>query len=281
MDDLAQVDAAEFQRQGWALIKGGLISASELETLRSAVQKVVAAEARLASQSAADLEGAGSDEDQRQTGVRVEGQDKRYLMQFRIPETGFDIRLEYPEVMPIVRKYAALARHLLGEDVRILYDHVLIKPPAKDGTRPTMWHQDLTYLPVDRRGLLVVWTPLYDVPEEAGCMRYIPRSHRLGPLGKLPMAQDYQLTDLLRPTDFEIIGNPVGVPLKAGECAIHDGLTLHGAFPNVSDEPRIAWSIAIGPASMLRAASKWAIDRLNHLDLKELEPLNHPSLIAD
>ena len=71
----------------------------------------------------------------------------------------------------------------LGEDdVRVFWDKTFVKPAATEGTRESVWHQDFPYNPIDRRGMLTIWVAIEDVPAEAGALRFVPGSHRLGPL---------------------------------------------------------------------------------------------------
>jgi len=280
MIESKNVDPNQFQRDGWTKIgNGGILTNEELTTLRTIAREAVAKEDTQATLAA--RRAAAESSEKAKTVFDAESADNRYQMMFKTPKEGFDLRLNYPQLKPIVKKYGEVARRLVGEDVRIWWDTLMIKPPQSEGTRPTMWHQDSTYVPADRRGQLTIWTALYDVPEECGCMRFIPRSHRLGPLGKIPMTQDYDLKDLLRPTDLEVIGEPVTIPVKAGEATVHDGFVIHGARPNLSDRPRVVWATVFGPASALWAGSKHPVERVNHLGLKELAPFDHPTLMAD
>jgi len=145
----------------------------------------------------------------------------------------FDLRLRFGVVADIVARLADVARALLGDDdVKVFWDKTFVKPPASEGTRESVWHQDFPYNPIDRRGMLTIWVALEDVPAESGALRFVPRSHHLGPLGRLDLvSQDYELDDILRSDDFDLVGDAVTVPLLAGDATAHDALTLHGAGP--------------------------------------------------
>jgi ectoine hydroxylase-related dioxygenase (phytanoyl-CoA dioxygenase family) len=185
-----------------------------------------------------------------------------------------DLRLRYPELRPIVAKAAAVARALLGsEDIRVMWDKTFVKPTSKDGTMPTVWHQDQTHLPLDRRGFMTVWIALEDVPAESGALTFVPRSHRLGPLGRT----DFTSTPLpwtagLSEVDLMQVQEPVTVPLLAGDATIHDGLMLHGAGPNLSDAPRPGWTI-----TFFAAETAWTGGPHPHAPLAELgmKPFDH------
>jgi ectoine hydroxylase-related dioxygenase (phytanoyl-CoA dioxygenase family) len=152
-----------------------------------------------------------------------------------------DLRTRWPELQPIVAKYAAIAEALIGcHEVLVFWDKTFTKPPASVGTRQSVWHQDYPYNPIDRRGFVSVWLAVEDVTEDMGAMRFVPGSHRLGPLGRFDLVgREHEWHETLR---------PVTQPLAAGEATVHDGLMLHGAGENRSDRPRRGWTMIFIPA---------------------------------
>ena len=80
-------------------------------------------------------------------------------------------------------------------------------------------------------------------------MRFVPGSHRLGPLVRFDLVgREHAWDEGLRPEDLELVSDPVVVPLAAGEATVHDGLTVHGAGENLSEQPRRGWTIIFIPA---------------------------------
>ena len=161
-----------------------------------------------------------------------------------------DLRMRWPELHRVVARYAKVAEALIGcEEVKVFWDKTFTKPPVAVGTRQSVWHQDYPFNPIDRRGFLSVWIAVDDVTEEMGAMRFVPGSHRLGPLGRFDLVgRDHGWDETLRPEDRELVSDPVTQPLAAGEATVHDGLTLHGAGENLSDRPRRGWTIIFIPA---------------------------------
>jgi len=161
-----------------------------------------------------------------------------------------DLRTRWPELQHLVARYAAVAEALIGcDEVKVFWDKTFTKPPASVGTRQSVWHQDYPYNPIDRRGFVSVWVAVDDVTEEMGAMRFVPGSHRLGPLGRFDLVgREHDWHETLRPEDMELVSDPVTQPLLAGEATVHDGLTLHGAGENLSDRPRRGWTIIFIPA---------------------------------
>lgn len=175
---------------------------------------------------------------------------------------------EYQKVLivrrDLARKYAALtefkyaiggvASDLLdGAEIRLWGDRIFAKPPAAEGGLPTLWHQDLPKLPVDRRGYLSIWIAVNDVTLEQGPLTFLPGSHHLGPLGAVSQLDDSELdiAKLLTGREAALLAKPVTTPLKAGDASVHDGLTLHCASRNVTDRERRAWTISYIPNDVL------------------------------
>ncbi len=197
------------------------------------------------------------------------------------------LRFEYEEVDAVVRapQLGELAARLAGvEHVRVWVDGPFIKPPGVYGTG---WHQDLPSYPMDRRGLMHIWVAMEDVSIEMGACQYLSRSHRLGPLGRganydvsrwrgpqTPRPANGSLEQLLREDDWEVVGEVVCMPLRAGEAIVHDGLLVHGSLANRSDRIRRGWVVAYFPADtqytgMPRKES-------DGLGLEAFKPFDHP-----
>ena len=78
----------------------------------------------------------------------------------------------------LARRFAHLAADLLGvENVRIYHDQALFKEP---GGRPTPWHQDQYYWPLDTEQTVTMWMPLVDISQEMGTLVFAANSHRRG-----------------------------------------------------------------------------------------------------
>ncbi len=156
---------------------------------------------------------------------------------------------------PCYERLFAIARQLLGPDTVFSFDHSILKPAHSSAATP--WHQDEAHQPrrYCRYPQISVWLPMQDTPENTGCMRYIPASHR-GPL--LPhrhLNGDARIHGIeCEPQHVDALA-AVTRPVPAGSCILHDGRTLHGALPNVSAIDRIAYVVAFtGPPLPLGTA---------------------------
>ncbi|MGO4110856.1 phytanoyl-CoA dioxygenase family protein [Paenibacillus sp. YAF4_2] len=143
------------------------------------------------------------------------------------------------------RRFADAAKQLSGASgIRLFHDHALLKMPQD--SKPTPWHQDLPYWPMNESGALTIWIALDDVDENNGCMMLVPKSQKLKNLKSI---------DLVHPEDLfadegakDADRNTAAiVRMKAGSCTFHDGLTFHYAHANQTDKPRRALAIIYMP----------------------------------
>jgi phytanoyl-CoA hydroxylase len=121
---------------------------------------------------------------------------------------------------------------LLGPDLTLYQDQLFMKAP-RVGSRQA-YHQDQPagfYIdPPD--ALVTVWTALDESTEENGCLRYLPGSHRLGPLTREQRAA-WEAKGLAGELTDEV---PLILP--PGGCGIHHGWLLHASDVNRSEKRR-------------------------------------------
>ncbi len=136
---------------------------------------------------------------------------------------------------------------VIGPDVLVYHTTLWTKEPGA-GTY-VIWHQDDAYFQLDPPEQVTAWVALAEASVEAGCMRMVPGSHKLGCLPH---------TD--NPSDKNIIRRGLGihgrfndedgvhVPLHAGELSLHNTHTAHASNPNNSNDRRIGVGISYIPA---------------------------------
>ena len=132
------------------------------------------------------------------------------------------------------------ARQLLGGPVRFWHDQLFCKPSKQGGV--VAWHQDYSYWtrtqPMQH---LTCWLGLDDATTENGCLQYIPGSHLWDLLPITGLAGDMDaIREVLSEDQWEQLQSPVSIELKAGECAFHHPLMVHGSTENRSAKPRRA-----------------------------------------
>jgi ectoine hydroxylase-related dioxygenase (phytanoyl-CoA dioxygenase family) len=131
-----------------------------------------------------------------------------------------------------------VARLLDVRSVRFLKDEVMVKKPSSGGQHiETYYHQDFPALGMDRSSHVVIWVSTIDQPAEAGLLRFRSKSHQLGALGRnyngeFDIHERYPaLNDLEMSPEWD---------MQAGDATVHGALTVHGAAPNKTDQPRYA-----------------------------------------
>jgi hypothetical protein len=109
-----------------------------------------------------------------------------------------------------------LVADVLGsESLWLMYEQIWLKEGGE--TRPTPWHQDLPYVPLEGDHIATVWLNLDPVPEE-NSLRFVPGSHR-GPL--------------YNPTAFD--------PTDASAAMYEEG--VWPPLPDIDGHPE-AWTVA-------------------------------------
>lgn len=142
-------------------------------------------------------------------------------------------------------KISQLAREISGfPAVRFFHDQILWKMPQD--SKETAWHQDLPYWPMNEQGAFSIWIALDDVDEKNGCMKFVPKSHKVGQLDPIDLADPQDIYQYVKGTEIEN-QEPITVPLKAGSCTFHNGLTFHYAHANQTAKPRRAFVIIFMP----------------------------------
>ncbi|MCY0898638.1 MAG: phytanoyl-CoA dioxygenase family protein [Firmicutes bacterium] len=140
---------------------------------------------------------------------------------------------------------AAIARQLAGvSGVRLFHDHLLWKMPGD--SKPTPWHQDLPYWPMEAPEALSFWIPVHDVDEQNGAMMFVPKSQTAGKLKTISLVEPEDLMEYARQAGMEP-ERPLIARLTAGSLTAHSGLTFHYAHANQSDRPRKVLAIIYMP----------------------------------
>src|SRR5687767_14251829 len=101
------------------------------------------------------------------------------------------------------------------------------------------WHQDGITERLEDARVPGVWIGLTAATVENGCLRVVPRSHRLGLVPHVCHPDPDNLTTQ-GITAKARIDSPRDIVMKAGEMSLHHPLVLHASNPNRSPEPRIA-----------------------------------------
>ena len=126
-------------------------------------------------------------------------------------------------------RLTGVAQDIIGPNVQLHHNKMFIKPPERGSPFPM--HQDFPYFPHERHSMIAVILHFDDAPEEKGCVRVYPGTHKLGPLEAV--GDDHHLPEEIYP-----IAGATPLPARAGDAIFMSYLLVHGSGVNVSDEPR-------------------------------------------
>jgi len=161
----------------------------------------------------------------------------------------FKQRLNLWRINETVKRYmlspalGEMLSQLAGVDgIRVWHDQALIKPPFGN---PTGWHLDNPYWSFSSRRSISIWIALDASTYQNGCMYYVPGSQDIADYRNVPISED--IGALFRVYPEFLKRGTTGVPLPAGGCAFHNGLTAHGAGANMTTGQRRAMTCAYMP----------------------------------
>lgn len=128
------------------------------------------------------------------------------------------------------------------EGTRIWHDQALIKRPWAN---PTSWHLDTPFWSFSDRRALSIWVALDDATLENGCLYFIPGSYHSTTFDNPGIGKNMDAIFDFYPQFIQ--SKSASVPMKAGSCSFHNGLTIHGAGANMTNGFRRAMTCAYMP----------------------------------
>ena len=132
---------------------------------------------------------------------------------------------------------------LAGWDgTRIWHDQALVKRPWAN---PTSWHLDTPFWSFSDRRALSIWVALDDATLKNGSLYFIPGSFRETTFENPGIGKNMDAIFDFYPQFIH--SKSVAVPMKAGSCSFHNGLTIHGAGANMTSGFRRAMTCAYMP----------------------------------
>lgn len=161
------------------------------------------------------------------------------------------------------------AAQLLEGPVRLWHDQLFCKPAHDGGV--VAWHQDYSYWTrTQPMAHLTCWIGLDDSTTENGCLHYVPGSHLWPLLPMTGLAGDMDsIRNVLNGDQWLQFQNAQPVELRAGECAFHHPLTVHGSFENRTDGPRRAAVINFVRDGVYAASGGTLLDNTRLLEAGE------------
>lgn len=154
--------------------------------------------------------------------------------------------------------------------IRIWHDQALFKRPWAN---PTAWHLDTPFWSFADKKAISIWVALDDATLENGCLYFIPGSFK---------ETTYEFKAIGKNMDavFEVYPQfaktaPFVAKMKAGSCSFHNGLTIHGAGPNMTPGFRRAMTCAYMPDGNVFNGQKNILPDEYVKTLKVGDPLNN------
>jgi ectoine hydroxylase-related dioxygenase (phytanoyl-CoA dioxygenase family) len=214
-----------YQERGFVALPKPLLTTSEVERLRQALQEVIEERAPGTPVLMRNLAGGDLHSD----AVVIQIVD---IWQAHPAFKEHAFRRELVEMV---------AQLCPAEALRIWHDQIQYKPPTVGSA--TRWHQDCPAWPVlAEPDQCTAWVALDDATIANGCLRFVPGSQRWGPQ-KLGTNDDfspcYDPTAL--PAGVEVTVVPVEVP--KGGVSFHHSLAWHASAPNPSVAHRRAIAV--------------------------------------
>src|SRR4026209_727799 len=128
---------------------------------------------------------------------------------------------------------------LIGPNIMLKSTRLFYKFGSSDSF--VGWHQDGLTEQLADAYVPAIWLGLTPATAENGCLRVVPRSHRLGlvPHADFPNPDNLTTQGATAQVPSE---TPHDVVMRAGEMSLHHPLMLHASNPNRSAEARIGFS---------------------------------------
>ena len=178
----------------------------------------------------------------------------------------FDALIRHPKLI-------AAASAVLGPDLMVWSGQLFVK--EAQSPKIVSWHQDLTYWGLDDAEETTCWLALSEASVEAGCMSFVPGSHKSRIVPHVDTFSENNLLSRGQEIAVEVDdADVVPAPLKAGQASMHHGHLFHASGPNTTNDRRIGAAIRYIKPSMRQengARSLVALvagqDKYGHFDI--------------
>ena len=230
--ELTQQQIESYQENGYLLVEN-FLNEEELSFWRNAVTEAIQQRngRKFANMDAKVGEDDGINKDSDYYG-------KVFDQMLNLWQTNDDVR----KIM-LDEKIDKMIAELSGWDAtRIWHDQALVKRPWAN---PTSWHLDTPFWSFSDRRAMSIWVALDDATYENGCLYFIPESYKTTTFENPGIGKNMDAVFDFYPQFVKSAS--VAVPMKAGSCSFHNGLTIHGAGANMTNGFRRAMTCAYMP----------------------------------
>ena len=144
---------------------------------------------------------------------------------------------------------------VLGPSLLVWSCELFIKEAGSE--KIVSWHQDMTYWGMggsDKQA--TAWIAITNVSEEAGCMRFVPGSHKQQLVPHIDKFSEDNLLSRGQEVAVDVDEDDAVLDdLAPGEMSIHHGRIFHASGPNRSSDRRIGVTIRYVAPDLERSAS--------------------------
>ncbi len=213
---LTPEQAAQYQRDGYTLVKQPLFAPDKFAKLRAIFEENLA------------REGSG-------------GMDMIHTRDARLLEF-----LLSAEVLDLIEP-------LVGPNIGLWASHFISKDPKMGKATP--WHEDSSYWngrTSTMAGICTVWLAIDEATKENGCMAVIPGSQH-GGFSEYEAVADESANIFQSQIKADLIDESQAVyfELKPDECSLHEARIMHGARANTSDKRRAGYTMRYFPTTTM------------------------------
>lgn len=148
-------------------------------------------------------------------------------------------------------------KQVLGEDLVLWAMHFWYKHPGSEKYIP--WHQDIHYWPMEPAINATAWVSLGWSIEENGCLKVIPGTHTQV-LEHVSTGNDQSAFMEGLPAHLVDESKAVSIEMSPGQIAFFNEATCHGSGPNLSNIPRVAFSVRYTTPEVRFKMEEWTGD---------------------
>jgi hypothetical protein len=137
---------------------------------------------------------------------------------------------------------------LIGSDILVYHATMWIKEPHSPAH--VLWHQDGAYFFLEPALHVTAWVALSDATVEAGCMHFLPGTHRLSWLAHEDRPGPHNMIRRGQGLPQYEGARGVPVPVLAGQLSLHHTRTVHSSGANRTGDRRMGFGISYIPTSV-------------------------------
>jgi len=147
---------------------------------------------------------------------------------------------------------------ILGEDIVLWAMHFWYKAPGDLKFIP--WHQDINYWPMEPAVNATAWVSLGFSIKENGCLKVIPGTHKQMVEHDSANDENSAFSEGIS-EEFIDKSKAINIEMSPGQVVFFNEATFHGSEANLSNIPRVAFSVRYTTPEVKFFMEKWGGDK--------------------